>query len=74
MRGMGKRVFMAAAVFLAAASLTLWVAERAGAAAGVFVQQGKLEARAAEEHRRDSVRKLRRDSIRALGKATFTCN
>lgn len=37
-------------------------------------QQARLEARAAEEHRRDSVRKVRRDSIRALGKATFTCN
>lgn len=37
-------------------------------------QQVALEARAAEEHRRDSVRKVRRDSNRALGKSTFTCN
>lgn len=37
-------------------------------------QRVKLETRAAEEHRRDSVRKARRDSVRALGKATFTCN
>lgn len=37
-------------------------------------QRVKLEQRAAEEHRRDSVRKVRRDSIRALGKATSTCN
>ncbi len=43
MRGMGKRLFIAAAM-LAAASLAFWVAERTGAAAGAFVQQGKLEA------------------------------
>jgi hypothetical protein len=37
-------------------------------------QRTMLEQHAAEEHRRDSVRKARRDSVRALGKATFTCN
>ncbi|HEX8283315.1 MAG TPA: Calx-beta domain-containing protein [Pyrinomonadaceae bacterium] len=40
---MSKRVFIVAAV-LAAASLAFWVAERTGAAAGAFVQQGKLQA------------------------------
>ncbi len=42
MKGMGKRVFLVAAVVLTAASVMLLV-ERAGAA-GAFVQQGKLEA------------------------------
>ena len=37
-------------------------------------QRVTLEARVAEEQRRDSVRKMRRDSMRALGKTTFTCN
>jgi hypothetical protein len=37
-------------------------------------QQQKLEARKAEEQRRDSARRVRRDSVRALGKATSTCN
>jgi hypothetical protein len=40
---MGKRLFIVAAV-LFAASLAFWVAERTSAAAGAFVQQGKLEA------------------------------
>jgi hypothetical protein len=43
MKGMGKRVLLGAAVVLMAASVMLLV-ERAGAAAGAFVQQGKLEA------------------------------
>ncbi|MET0645024.1 MAG: Calx-beta domain-containing protein, partial [Pyrinomonadaceae bacterium] len=43
MKGIGKRVFLVAAV-LAAASLAVWTFERAGAAAAAFVQQGKLEA------------------------------
>ena len=37
-------------------------------------QRVKLEQRAAEEHRRDSTRKVRRDSNRALGKTTSSCN
>ena len=43
MKGMGKRVSFVVAVVLAAASLSMWAAGRAGAA-GAFVQQGKLEA------------------------------
>lgn len=37
-------------------------------------QRAALEVRVTQEHRRDSARKARRDSIRALGKATSTCN
>lgn len=43
MKGMGQRVFLVAAV-LAATLLAVWTFERTGAAAGGFVQQGKLEA------------------------------
>ncbi|HEX6184754.1 MAG TPA: FG-GAP repeat protein, partial [Pyrinomonadaceae bacterium] len=43
MKGIGKRVFLVAAL-VAAASLVFWLAERTGAAAGAFVQQGKLQA------------------------------
>ncbi|HEX7312418.1 MAG TPA: Calx-beta domain-containing protein [Pyrinomonadaceae bacterium] len=43
MRGKGQRLFLVAAVVLMAATVILLV-ERAGAAAGTFVQQGKLEA------------------------------
>ena len=37
-------------------------------------QRATLEARVSEERGRDSVRKMRRDSMRSVGKATFTCN
>jgi hypothetical protein len=43
MKGIGKRVFLAAAV-LVAAGLAVWAFERAGAAAPAFVEQGKLQA------------------------------
>jgi Spy/CpxP family protein refolding chaperone len=37
-------------------------------------QRVKLEERTAEQHARDSTRRAVRDSIRAVGKATSTCN
>jgi Spy/CpxP family protein refolding chaperone len=37
-------------------------------------QQAKLEMRRAEEQRKDSVQRVRRDSIRAANKTTTVCN